>query len=1078
MTASMVRFGARARAVALLLAAVPVAAWSQTVTANIRGRVVGNDGLPIASATVTATNTETGVARRLLTDPDGRYRLLGLALGNYRVVAQAIGHRPLEKTGFRLQIGDEFVVDFTLEAAAVEVAAVPVVVEQTPLVDPSKAGVGIRVSQDQIENLPANGRNFIDFLALAPTVAVTPNFGAGGHISIGGGRASGTAVQIDGVQTTGTFFGGDARGFERQPISYTIESVKEFQVITNDYDVSKGGFTGGLVNAVTKSGTNEYHGSVFEFYRNQNLTAVDFLGVAPSSYRSHQFGGSLGGPILKNRLHFFFALDRQDRQSPSSNLDTSTPAAATALGIADSTLTKIDSIMKNIYGINPGTRGTFLAQVNETAVLGRFDWAISNHHRLTFRDNYTNMSLTHDRLVSTDFTSNGGPVPGRTNSAVLNLFSNWSNFFNEIRFQTAYDDKPRPPDAVCTASGAVCSPMPQVRINVGGRFVALGSDSIIHANNLQEKTLQFVEQLTYNRGSHSFLLGTDNTRFHIFNLFFNNSLGTWTWNYPGADSVVLNRLRSQRPSAYTRSIPYAGVGTPAPTADYAAWQLSAFAQDRFQATRKLLVTAGVRLDKAVFPDTARANPGLLTTFPDAVTNRKLSVPMEVSPRAGFTYDVFGDQRTIVRGGGGKFVGYVPYVLWSNAFLNTGRDQLQVICSGASVPAPNLAADVANPDSIPGACVGAGAPPPKPGINFFSDQFRMPYSLKGNIGFDHQITADVKIGGDLSYAKMKRNYTVLDRNLKDTITAVLSGEGGRVVIGTYPTGSGSNPIRRDTNFTQVIEHDNRGHGDYFSAGADVAIRIGSRTDLTASYQYSRARDDYSVPCCISFSLYRFMEAGQVPANDLSDNFGPADFDQAHKVVLSLVHRTSAGGTFGILGRYYSGLPYSPAISSAADANGDGTRGNDRVYIPRNQSDISLSGTAAQQAAAWATLDSIINANTCLARQRGTIASRNSCRNPGQFLIDLHVSQRVVEYQGRTLELVADLFNLLNGLNKNWGRVTQVSSSSNEVPLLRVQGFDAVNNRYVYSVVSSYGTPGIEAGATLAQFQLQVGARLRF
>jgi len=256
MTQSLVRLAARLGAAASLLAVVPLCGHGQTVTGNIRGRVAEPSGTAVASATLTATNVETGVTRTTLTDADGRYRLLGLSPGKYRVRAQAIGHRPLEKTGYRVQLGDELVVDFELAAAAVEVAAIPVVADATPLVDPSKSGVSRTVSEAEVQNLPANGRNFTDFIALAPTYTATPKFGSGGSIgTIGGGRNSGAILNIDGVENTGSFFGGDPRGGDRLPMAFSIESVKEFQVLTNEYDVSKGGFTGGLVNAVTKSGT-------------------------------------------------------------------------------------------------------------------------------------------------------------------------------------------------------------------------------------------------------------------------------------------------------------------------------------------------------------------------------------------------------------------------------------------------------------------------------------------------------------------------------------------------------------------------------------------------------------------------------------------------------------------------------------------------------------------------------------------------------------------------------------------------------------------------------------------------------
>src|SRR3989449_53493 len=319
MTRSLVPLAARLGAAAFLVAVLPLTSYGQTVTGTLRGRVTEPGGSPVVSATVTATNVETGVARATLTDAQGRYRLLGLPLGSYRVRAQVIGHRALEQTGYRLQIGEELVADFSLEAAAVEVAAIPVVAQAVLIVDPSKTGGSRTVSEAEVAGPPAHRRNFTDFIALAPTFGATPQFGSGGSVgTIGGGRNSGAILNIDGVENTGSFFGGDPRGGDRLPMAFSIEAVKEFQVLTNEYDVSKGGFTGGLVNAVTKSGTNELHGSFFEYFRNQDLTRADFLGNPAQDFRSHQFGAALSGPIMRDRAHFFVSVDRQARRAPAT----------------------------------------------------------------------------------------------------------------------------------------------------------------------------------------------------------------------------------------------------------------------------------------------------------------------------------------------------------------------------------------------------------------------------------------------------------------------------------------------------------------------------------------------------------------------------------------------------------------------------------------------------------------------------------------------------------------------------------------------------------------------------------------
>ncbi len=365
------------------------------------------------------------------------------------------------------------------------------------------------------------------------------------------------------------------------------------------------------------------------------------------------------------------------------------------------------------------------------------------------------------------------------------------------------------------------------------------------------------------------------------------------------------------------------------------------------------------------------------------------------------------------------------------------------------------------------------------------------AFKTNFGVDHALTRDVRLGAEVAYAKTWHNYSIRDINYRSDVTAILAGEGGRVVVGTAPGAAGSNPRRIDTRFNQVLEHDNRSRGDYVALITSGTWHA-PRWDVNASYTYSRARDDVSISCCTSTTSYRLVEAGINTNNQLEGNFSFSDNDRPNSFVLSGLWRAPFGINVGALFRAYSGLPFSPTISSASgsDANGDGTRGNDRVYIPRNRADISIDGnggaagvgTAAQQDSAYAVLDAVINSYSCLESQRGRIALRNTCRNPARAVFDLRISKELRTVRGQSVELIADFFNVLNGINKNWGQATSLNAT-----LLRIRGFDAANNRYVYEVnravdatgnISGFGQKFLETGADLAQFQAQLGVRYTF
>jgi len=1074
-------------------------AEAQFTTASLRGRVTGADGTPIANARVTATNTQNGVARATETDAAGWYRLLGLQVGSYRVRAQAIGNRPQEKTGFELHLGDDLLVDFQLTAAAVEVAGVDVVAEQTPLVDPGKTGVSAVVNESQIGSLPANGRNFTDFLNLAPTYVKTPVFGSGATIgSVGGSRNSGSVMTIDGAQNTGSFFGGDPRGSDRLPIAFSIEAVKEFQVATNEYDVSKGGFVGGLINVVTKSGTNEFHGTAWEYFRSQGMTEVDFVNRQPAEFLSHQFGGSFGGPIIRDKAHFYVTVDRQARNAPFTAAGTSTVSTSNA------NLQRLDQIIRSVYGVDPGARDQVSIKTNEWVFFGRVDWALNDRHRLVLRDNLTVLDLTGDRVATTDYQSNGGPQTPKANSLVGNLFSNLSpTLFNEFRFQYSTDHKPRPPQVGYS----------QMRVRLGGQTVAFGADSILHYNNLEANTLEFADNLTYIRGPHTFQTGVEVLHRDYFNLFFNNGRGTYTFNW-GNDTRTLDSLAARHASAFTRAIPVDSVSIP--VADYTSLRYALFVQDKWQVNPRLFVNAGVRLDVPRVSGIPRNNPRLLDSFPqyfpaagaDSLTTG-LAVPTQfnLQPRLGLTYDLFGDRRTVVRAGAGLFHGEAPFVYWSNMFLNTGRDQLNVVCDSTTAAAQNVTLNDTDVfDQV--APLGCGAASVPAANSFFFTQrdpvtgaeksFRSPRTWKFNFGFDHAVTNQFSLGGEFIMAETRNNYSIRDINYRSNVTAVLTGEGGRPVIGTAPA-TGSNVRRIDPRFIQVLEHDNRSTGDYLAAVGSVRWRS-ERLDLSAAYTYSRARDDVSVSCCTSTTTYNLVEAGLNTNNQLDGNFGASDNDRPHKVSLSGTWRAPGAFQLSLIWQTYSGLPFTPKITSDADANGDGIRGNDRAYIPRNRQDISIDGngggagfgSAFQQDSTYAVLDGYIRDNQCLATQRGRIAERNSCRSDGRSLVDIKILKEIaLPRAGHRIELTLDIFNVLNGVDhmladisdrfdgiinwdlKGWGNVTTRRNS-----LMRIRGFDPTNNRYVYEIRSDFGREDNESAFILSQFQLQLGARYRF
>jgi outer membrane receptor protein involved in Fe transport len=1087
-----------ASVIATLIAAplvFPLHAQQATTTAAVRGIVVGADNAPVADASVIATNSATGTHRGAQTDARGHYTIPFLDPGSYTLRAQHIGYRPTERTGLRVSVGQVETQDFRLENSATQLGTI-VVSATTPLMEPTKSGTSTRILEEQLRQLPTSDRNFKNLVVLTPGSSDVGATGAGGGQSIGGGRTASSNLLMDGVNNNESYFGGDARGGDRLPFSYSIEAVKEIQVITAGYDVERGQFTGGTVNAVTKSGSNELRGSVFDYERGDKrfglkLTGNDFLGRTPRNYSRQQYGGSIGGPIIKDKLHFFLTLDRQVGNEPKPVLQTGADAASIrASGISPDTLAKLISIAKGTYGYDLAQEiGAFKQNIDESAFFGRVDWQINDHHTLTFRDNYLNFRQTNDRLTISpsvnETTSNAGPYKEKTNSAVVALTSVLSpHFSNELRVQVANDRKPRPSNP-----SLLGGPIPQVRIGGvvanpgdGGANVTtaviFGSDPVLHANNLEQDTYELIDNLRYTLESHTIKVGTDVNKVHVFNDFFFNGLGSFNYNN-------LADFQNRLPASFTRALPFtAASGNPVALFD--VYEAAVYAQDEWQVTPRLFLTYGLRYDVSRFPTTPNANPTLASGVLGIRNDIQPSDHNNVAPRFGFAYDPGANGRQLIRGGTGLFYGRAPYVLYGNTLSNTGLTQLDLNCQGATrAPQPNLPAYAQDASTIPTTCVGGGvAAPSKASPVLFSSDFHQTQAWKTNLAYDRLIVENWRLTLEGVYTKTTHDYVVQDANFN--ATQKFTVEGGIPVyqaaasIPTTGTNAGRPTIdstRLDRNFNNVFVQSSLGE----AKSTQGIIQLSGITrwgGLLASYTYDRTRDFNSSSCCIAGGdLFNSLRTFGNP-NDFASQYARAAYSRTHSIVFSPTFNLPYGFQVSGIYRGYSGLPWTPAYGS--DINGDGVA-NDRLYVP---TDAELAGYQFFQSAAQG-LDSAVQraqftaalqGNACLASHRGEVIARNACENPWQNILDARVAKRFETVRGQGLELSVDFFNLLNGLRSSWGQRNEVQGTNTAA--LSARNFNPATQRYVYQYNTNFAKEEPSAFGLSQQFQVQLGARYTF
>ncbi|HXF94742.1 MAG TPA: TonB-dependent receptor [Gemmatimonadales bacterium] len=1041
---------------------------AQGVTsAAVVGQVVEQGGTPIPGVSLTLTNLATGQRYATRTGDDGRYFFENVQVGGpYVLELRALGFRPGRSPEFRLTLGQRLVLDQTLERAAVELAEVTVTEAANPLINKARTGAQSFVSESALARLPTLGRNFTDFIQTVPQVVAAGVPGA----SIGGQNNRFNNIQIDGG-VNNDLFGLAASGTpggqaDAHPIS--VEAVKEYQVLIAPFDVRQGSFTGGLVNAITKSGTNRFRGSAFAYLQNQDLVGEDLAGNPADEFHQTQYGLTFGGPLLRDRAHFFLTADIQDRAAPfigqRIGSDTAGGQDSVGVGIRRATAERVRQILTSDprYGFDPGGPEAPTMENPDRNAFAKLSLQLGTNSQLEVSHNY--VKATDDNLIrnstATGFRdgyqlSNSGydfqSVTNTTRAKWTALLG--GRFSNELilGYQTVRDKRALP------------NRVPLLLIG-GDRgtsvTIAAGADRFSHANSLDQDIIEVTDNVTFAAGTHQITLGTHNEFFGFVNVFFPASLGVWSFT----DTTA---LKNATPNRYEIALPLRPGG---PTADFDVKQWGFYAQDRWTPTPRLTITAGLRVDVPSLPAPTR-NPTLIDTL-GINTGDFPSGNALWSPRVGFNYDVRGDGSTLVRGGIGVFSGRPPYVWVSNAYGNTGLEQATLICTGAQVPAFTI-----DPDNQPTTCAsGTGAQAAASSIVYYDSDFRFPQALKIALGADHQLPWEIVGTFDFLYTKALNQFYISDVNLRG-ITGFSAGEAGRPLYGTLsPTSTSATPARRTAAFRDVLRHRNESADRSWSLTTQLQKRFSDNLEFNVAYTYSRVEDLISMTSSIAFSNYRFTALdGTIEDRNLRTSL----FDIPHKITVSGTVSLPLGIKAGVMYIGQSGTPYTYMVQS--DANADGVTGNDIVYVPRSRADISMDGngdrasgfgTAAQQDSAYAILDAYINGEDCLRAHRGAILTRNSCRNPWISFLNARITKVFPTIRGQSIELSADVFNVLHLLHKDWGLI-KTTADFEQLNLLTRTGYDTVNQRGVYALL----LPQRER-VTTARWRLQLGAKYVF
>ena len=1012
-----VRLSQLSLGLAIALAAAP--AFAQNTTAAVAGRITGADEQPVAGAQVTIVHTPSGTSSNATTGADGRYSARGLRVGGpYTITIMKDGEVEVRE-GVYLQLAETTAVDASLgddlaTLAAVEVTGSAVMSE---VFSPDKMGTGSNVNRQQIETLPSAGRNIQDYIRTDPRISQISK--SDGAISAGGQNTRYNLIKIDGVSSSDPF-GLEPNNLptERQPVS--IDAIEAINIDLANYDTTIAGGTGAVVNAVTKSGTNEFHGSAYFTLRDGDWVRKELNGVEFNGFSSEEtYGATFGGPLIKDRLFFFINYENYTRA------DTSTGFGDSPYGTGEIDDTDIANVRTAAaaYGFEAGDiTGSADAEIEEYAI--KLDWNISDNHRAALR--YSSLVQDVPRFPQVDNNS----ISLNTfwynhnkefESTVVELFSDWSeNFSTEFKVSTRDYIAVREPNAV----------LPQIEIRGFGSndSIFLGTEQNTHVNVLETEQLSLFGAGNLFLGDHAIKFGFDFESNDIFNYYGRNQNGTYVFNN-------LAQFIAGTPNSYIVRAPLPGGSYDDIPAQYTQDNTGFFVQDSWAVNYNLTLMFGLRYDKPKFDDQPLFNPLIASTY--GYDNTRTVDADLFQPRAGFNYTFDADRPTQVRGGVGLFQGASPNVWVAGAYGNTGLSYVEYTLGGFGNP-PTSGFTPDQPPFIP--LAGAGG---RQNVDVIAPNFALPSSWKANIAFDHELPwYGVVFSAEMLKTKVKDGIVIDRLDLFDAagngVTAV--GPDGRELYwnarGLNPAFAGNFGIENGRNGVGNRALRPAGVGDVFllrntSKGESTQLTVGLDKPMVENWSWSFA--------------YTYTEATDVTpltSSQNSSNWGSTLIrnqgeDVAYDSRYAIKDRFTGSLTWqhAFFGDYQtristfyegrSGRPFSYIFRN--DANGDNGGFNDLFYVPTGPGDVLFTGGAAMEANFF----NWLAANPELAAYGGQVAPANAFRTSFVNSFDVRISQELPGFaEGHKSTLALDIMNIGNLINKDWGLIEDYGFNSTQ------------------------------------------------
>jgi hypothetical protein len=1033
---------------------------AQTTQASITGVVTDENKKPVQGATVQVRNESTGFTTNTLTNIKGEYNFRELPLGGpYSVTATFVGYGEQKLTDYTLNQGDLLRVNINMQLAAANMQEVTVTASGQRKKS-ENFGAATAVTARDISRLPVNGRNFTTLVDLSPLSRGT---------NLSGQLGSSTNITIDGTSAKNPTSSGGTNTRTGGPYAISMEAIREFKVVTNQYDVTFGRSGGGTISTVTKSGTNTLSGSAFMFARADELSSkYDMRGnKINNEYSTYQFGFSLGGPIIKDKAHFFIAWDRQEDARPLQLIDIQSPADEARLGIRQTVLDTFLNIARNKYGVSNAPQvGSFDKRRHTDAAFLRVDWQLNPKNLLTIRNNYVNdrAPLGRDDNSAHELYEVYADANSWNNSLLATLRTTVnSRLTNELKLQHLYTFEESVPGDQLPKENIPRAIVDQIRSDINGRGVnttiQLGGQRFT-PEHFYNNIFQLVDNVYLNTNKAQYTFGVDIMYTHMNSLYGSEMNGRFYIS-------GLTNFDNLNPYRYAREVTVADD----PAVKQNILNSALYAQMKTNLFAGFEMIAGLRADYTTYFNKPTFNQ---TVYDDLGLRTNLGLKtFQLQPRIQFNWDINERHKDYLRFGAGIFGSDINNYAMINNMVFDGTRVLSVDTQDPNlIPSPNFPLYRSNPSTAPGKELFDNGVPRLATINMNGKDAKIPVIYKANASYNRFFTERLRMGVTFFATLARNNYTYIDRNMVDEPFFRLADEGNRgvyVPASSIATSNGATNWmlgRKSMNVGRVLELVSEGKVNQYAVVVDGTYRYWKDGEFTASYTWNDAKDNTSYNGDVANTATLVQMVDTDPRNLSRITYSDNHF--RHKVVFYGTLPTFYGISVGVRYSGIGGTRYT--LAAGGNLNGDFVDANELAYV-FNPNDEKVpekyrTGVTAilENPAASESIKDYIR------KYSGQIAERNAGVNGFYGTWDIRIAKKFKTFKDQYIELSGDIFNLENLLNKSWG-ASQLLGKTN---LYSVQNFDRTNSVFNYNMNTNAGV--INPGGN--PWQIQIGIRYGF